>query len=141
MINTRTILKYTLIALLLGALWFSFLAVAYFNNVLLPWHRQEAIETALNWSRTADLPTDTDIVRIDVTGGFFSRGFELEFSNTNDAIKKWITLSLPSVNSAQIVENNGVTTYELHPEKDGAQYAKIQIDWQTSIVFIKVYWS
>jgi len=107
----------------------------------MPWDREAVIEVTLQWAGAAELPEDVDVKRLEKTGSPFTRGFEIEFSSNPEALKQWVSNSKMVKFASKTTNENRITTYLLTPALEGAQYAKVKIDWITSSVFIKVYWS
>ncbi|QDP00665.1 hypothetical protein [Thalassotalea sp. PS06] len=113
-------------------------SLAYLNNVLLPWDRNEAVKTTLEWSGTPSLPKDAEITKLEVTGSAFSRGFKLDFTTSKVNLVDWLANS--NLSNGTTTES-GVTIYEIRPAMNGAEYAKVVVNEQASTVSIEVYWS
>jgi UDP-N-acetylglucosamine enolpyruvyl transferase len=107
----------------------------------MPWERKEAIEVTLLWAGAKNLPKSAEITRLEMTGSAFSRGFEMEFKSNKSDLEWWILNSKTVEFASEKINKVNATIYVLTPAMEKAQYAKVHINWVTSSVFIRVYWS
>lgn len=74
-----------LVVLLIGLF-----VVPPFANIVMPWDKQEAIDTALKWGGLAELPHDAEVVKVATEGSMFSRQFIVTFKGNREGIDAWV---------------------------------------------------
>jgi len=102
---------------------------ASFMNVILPWHRHSAIETALAWGGLADLPKSAEDVVVTTSGSAFTRTFEVSFHAPKPDIRQWIEDS-PRLSDSEPVEEEGEKgrmLYEVYPGEQGAIGGTVEV--------------
>jgi len=114
---------------------------AYFTNVLLPWHRQSAIEATLLWGGLSELPSTSTKISIATSGSMFTRTFDLKFYAPAADIQRWIVES-PRLSGA-ISQNlmGHVRRYEIVPGEKGAGGGWVEVRDGGRKVVIHMSWS
>ena len=76
--------------LLLLFLWIAVSIGLDMCGIVLPWHRDSAVECTLLWGGLAPFPADPSELDISTAGSPFTRTFLITFSSTKDAVESWI---------------------------------------------------
>ena len=115
---------------------------ASLSGVVLPWHRQSAIETTLLWGGLAELPATATDVAITASGSMFTRTFDLSFNAPADDIQSWIAAS-PRLSGATPEERDGgrVQRYDIIPGEQGAIGGWVELRDNGEAVVIHISWS
>lgn len=113
---------------------------AYFSNVMLPWHRQEAIEATLLWGGLAELPSTATNVSVTTSGSMFTRTFDLKFEAPDHEIRRWIAESPRLSENTPQNRERGVDRYEIYPGEQGAVGDWVEVRYQGAVV-IHMSWS
>ena len=107
----------------------------------MPWERSNAIETTLLWGGLAELPEQTSDLKVQTSGGMFTRTFFLEFSLSERELQQWITNSKRLKELTPTKQTDGTDLYEIYPGEDGAIGGTVLINFQQGNVKIKMAWS
>lgn len=114
--------------------------VPYYYNIVMPWQRTEAIETALTWGGLADLPENAEDISVKTAGSAFTREFTIEFRSDPEAIRTWV-LQSGGLKEAEVYQReNGIIQYEV-PGDQGAIGGFVIIDERNGWVQITMSWS
>ena len=103
-----------------------FVYINYLSNVVMPWQKEEIINTTLSWSGLNKFPEKAKIIDIQKKGSLFSRQFVIEFNVQKKEIQKW-------KNSSKRLKNNipkidGATElYTIYPGENGSLGGKVEI--------------
>ena len=122
-------------------LFIGLVIVPYFTNTIMPWKRNSAIETTLLWGGLAELPDQANNLKVQTTGGMFTRTFHLEFNLSEQQLKKWIAMSNRLKELTPLTQSDGTNLYEIYPGEDGAIGGTVLINFQKGNVKIKMAWS
>lgn len=102
--------------------------------------KQDAYNTAFEWTGIKALPTWAVDPKIEITGSMFTRGFEITFTGTKEQVEEWVQTE-PALKDIQKEDiGNSVYKYILKPQ-GGAQFAEVKIDMNNNTVTIRTYWS
>lgn len=101
--------------------------------------QRAAVRTSLMWARLEPVPASAGDWRVETTGGFFSRGFLVEFSAPKADIVAWLNAS-EGTTSALLAPDGVGQTISIVPGA-GAQFAAVEIVWPRGRVRIRTYWS
>lgn len=113
--------------------------VPYFNNIVMPWDRADAIEAALEWGGLMDLPKSSNDISVDTEGGMFTREFIIEFNCDKNELNEWIEKSGLN-NIDPIKQENGISVYRV-PGHGGSIGGLVYIDRNKNNVIIDMSWS
>ena len=98
-----------------------------------------AIEASLAWSRMSPLPESAGQIETIEKGSMFTREFEVSFQAEKADIEAWLAQSAGT--QTAMVSNSGDTSvYKIAPG-EGAQFARVYVDWTTLTVLIQTHWS
>ena len=139
-------MKKTIIRILIGIvaaifLFIGLVVVPYFTNTIMPWERNNAIETTLLWGGMAELPEQTYNLNVQTSGGMFNRTYFLEFSLPSEEIQQWIDKSKRLKDQTPSLRSNGTKLYEIYPGEDGAIGGTVLVNLPQGTVKIKMAWS
>ena len=125
----RRVIVLLIIAALIPAVYFG-----------LDYHeRQSASACIQEWGRLEPFPPTARSVRIETTGGMFTRGFRASFDATPDDIERWLSDS-PGIHDATAEKDGTTTTYHIRAG-GGATFAEVIVNSERGTVRIRVYWS
>ncbi|HEX8425411.1 hypothetical protein [Hymenobacter sp.] len=113
-------------------------AFLLFTDGVMPWNRQPAIETVLEWGGLAALPVSSSDVVIRTKGSMFSRQVILRFECDSIGIEHWIRSS-KGLKDKQYEKEGSKKTYRLYPGQAGAMGGTVII--QERQVVINMSWS
>ena len=113
---------------------------AYFANIMLPWHRQGAIDAACSWGGLAPLPESATDLEVLTGGGAFTRTFHITFAAPEAAIEEWVKQS-PRLRQARPVTTGTRDRYEVRPGEHGAAGGWVEVDRAAHRVVIEIMWS
>ena len=133
----RTLLGSIVVFLLFMALY----VVPYFANMVMPWDRSSAIETAITWGGLADLPDAAKDISVRTEGSMFTRTFIIRFEIDNNAIDAWIKNSFRMKNVVPIAEEDGTLRYEIHPGENRSMGGSVRVNRLGHWVIIRMAWS
>jgi hypothetical protein len=134
-------LSFLIIGFTLGfVLFLGLFVVPYFANIVMPWNKTEAIETALSWGGLANIPNSALNIIVDTEGSMFTREFIIEFNCECDDIEEWISQSPGLKNINPAIEDHGILIYQV-PGKEGAIGGIVTIDKNKGKVTIDMSWS
>ncbi|MCX5685541.1 MAG: hypothetical protein NT049_17935 [Planctomycetota bacterium] len=88
----RVLLAAAAVVLAVSA-WFALEVYTYFANIVLPWHRQEAINATCDMGGLAPFPDSATVLSVITRGNLFTREFEISFRAPAADIKAWISQS------------------------------------------------
>lgn len=114
---------------------------ASFTNVVLPWHRQSAIDVTLSWGGLAELPSTATSVSITTSGSLFTRTFDLRFDAPANDVRKWIEESPRLSEATPRNREGGVDRYEVTPGEQGAVGGWVEVRDNGRAVVIHMSWS
>lgn len=97
--------------------------------------QQDALEISRDWCQLADYPAFQQKPQIEISGGMFTRTFEVQFQSEPQAVTNWITQS-PGLKIKPEQKADG-QHYLIRSSK--AAHCEVRI--QAGQVFIKTYWS
>ena len=125
--------------LIVSVLFVGLFVVPNIANIVMPWDRDGAIETALTWGGLESLPDDADIISVDTRGSMFAREFIIEFNCGQRELEQWIqnsglTKLTPST------ANNGLKVYQVTGQK-GSIGGRVYVDNEKGNVIIDMSWS
>jgi hypothetical protein len=126
-----------LFALAVG--WMALEVVAYFGNIVLPWHRQGAIRAACEWGGLAPLPPAANDLEVRTSGSLFTRTFDIGFTAPAEEIEAWVDRS-PRLRNTLYEKVNSRDHYTIPGEK-GAIGGWVEIDRAAHRVTLSVSWS
>ncbi|HEY3403643.1 MAG TPA: hypothetical protein VGK59_09670 [Ohtaekwangia sp.] len=136
----KKILKRIGLGLLIGfALFLGLFIVPYFANIVMPWDRAEAIETALTWGGLENLPDNADITSVDTKGSMFTREFIIEFNCGQEELEEWIQNSGLTKLTPR-TDDNGLKVYQVTGQ-EGSIGGHVYIDNEKGNVIIDMSWS
>jgi hypothetical protein len=102
--------------------------------------RRSMIDCTLQWGRLAPFPAAARDFSIRTEGGFFTRAFRAQFAASPEEIEQWVRES-PGTSGVQPERpSSHIRRYQISPG-GGAQHAEVEIDDQSHIVSVYVYWS
>lgn len=125
---------------LIIVLFLGLLVVPYFANIVMPWNRTQAIETALKWGGLANLPDKARNISVSTQGSMFTRTMIIEFSCNENELQELISISPGLKNFNPTHENHGIVSFQLSG-KEGANGGTLRIDKNIGKVRIVVNWS
>lgn len=131
----RKAIKIIFALLLLGMF---FLYINYFSSFVMPWQRDEAIQSALEWGQLDKLPPDAEIISLEKRGSIFTRQFIIEVESSEIEIKNWMMKSKGFKNIQPKVKNE-TKTYEIHIRESKAYGGKVEI--KGNKVLVNMSWS
>ncbi|MBE8724252.1 hypothetical protein [Flavobacterium hungaricum] len=114
------------------------LYIIYFSSFVMPWERNEAIQSALEWGKLDTLPQDAEIISLEKRGSIFTRQFIIEFESSESEIKKWMMRSQGFKNNTPEIRNEK-KIYHIHIKKSKAYGGKVEITGNK--VLINMSWS
>ncbi len=126
-------LKFLLVSLVavLGVL---FLFLYFSNAYVLPWEKDEVIQSTLEMGGLNSLPENTEIISIEKRGSIFTRQFILEFQLKDTLeMNTWINQSKRLKGSTPKTENK-LKVYEIYHGEGGAYGGKVKIDGTKAII-------
>ena len=132
---TKIILKFSILII---SVLIVIMYLIFFSNVVLPWKKEEAIKTTLNWEGLYKLPDHIKNLEIEQRGSAFTRQFIIKFSSDQNEIQKWI-LNSKRLKSNIPKINNKTKIYEIYPGENGAMGGKVEIEGAK--VFINISWN
>ena len=115
--------------------------IPYFTNIVMPWDRSNAIETAITWGGLANLPDEAEDISVGTEGGMFTRTFIIQFELDNDAIDAWVKKSPRMKNMVPIVEEDGTLRYEIYPGEERSIGGTVRVNRMDHWVIIRMMWS
>ena len=111
--------------------------VPHIANIVMPWDRADAIESAMESDGLHELPESADNVSVDTEGSLFTRDFIIEFNCNKNDLDNWIRKSnLDKLTPTK--DENGVEVYQV-PGQNGAIGGHVYID--KNKVTIDMSWS
>jgi hypothetical protein len=129
------------VLVLLVVAWLGTEVYASFANIVLPWHRQNAIDCACDWGGLASLPDSATGLSVKTSGSEFTRTFDVEFTASGAEIEKWVSES-PSLRDGKPERLSGDRVkYSIYPGEKRAAGGWVEIDGAGHRVFIHVSWS
>ncbi|HMV09219.1 MAG TPA: hypothetical protein PK325_10725 [Cyclobacteriaceae bacterium] len=135
----KIIKRIALILLLVFFLFLGLFVIPYFANIVMPWQRAEAINTALEWGGLKELPHGSEVISVETKGSSLTREFIIEFTCEPKALQTWMQES--GLNQLTPVEEwNGLRVYQV-AGKEGAIGGKVFADYTEGRVVIDVSWS
>lgn len=97
------------------------------NSYVLPWEKEEVIETTLEWGGLNELPKDIKNLKIDKRGSIFTRQFIIEFEvNHLKQINDWIHKSKRLKNNTPTIKEDK-RIFLIYPGEQGANGGKVEI--------------
>ncbi|WP_299109404.1 hypothetical protein [uncultured Tenacibaculum sp.] len=97
------------------------------NSYVLPWEKEEAIETTIKWGGLNELPKDIKNLKIDKRGSIFTRQFIIEFEvNHLEQINYWIHKSKRLKDNTPTIDK-GKKIFLIYPGEQGANGGKVEI--------------
>ncbi|CAL2104435.1 conserved protein of unknown function [Tenacibaculum sp. 190130A14a] len=97
------------------------------NSYVLPWEKDEVIETTLAWGGLHDLPKEIKNLKINKKGSPFTRQFIIEFEvNQPEQITNWIDKSKRLKNNTAKI-NQHKKVFEIYPGEEGANGGTVEI--------------
>lgn len=115
--------------------------VPYFTHTIMPWEKANAIETTLLWGGLARLPENADNIRIETSGGMFTRTFSLEFDLSQEELKEWVKTSQRLRDHFSETQIDGTELYKIYPGEEGAVGGTVRINFSNGTVQIDMSWS
>lgn len=125
--------------LILFIVFIELFVVPYFANIVMPWDRAHAIETALEWGGLNKLPENADIISVDTEGNMFTRGFIIEFNCGQKELEQWIQNSRLTKLTPK-TKRNGLKVYQVTGQ-EGSMGGVVYIDREKGNVIIDMSWS
>ena len=116
--------------LLLGTAGYCYLQNANYHS---------ALEATKEWARLEDFPSSANSLTVEIQGGMFTRGFNVQFDAPLADIEKWLNKS-PGTSSVTPSIDGSIRNYDIEPG-GGAQHAELGLDESTGRVTINTYWS
>ncbi len=132
-INTKIMLKKILLYIV--AIFFLFAVYAYiylFTGIVFPWDRQDSINTTIEWAGLKAIPDSAEVLSVEKTGGFFTRGYIVEFEAPESEIHNWkqesktLRNAKPKGNVYIVKGQKGALDGEVHINE---RKVKIAISW------------
>jgi len=115
-----------------------YMYIEVFSGFVLPWDKQESIQTTLEWGGLAPLPVKTSNVNIEKTGLIFTREFIIEFKATENQLKDWIKNSKRLKNNIPKLQGSR-RIYDIHPDEEESFGGNVKVE--DNSVTIKMSWS
>ncbi len=137
----KLLLKALLGLVVILALFIGLFVVPYFANIVMPWERSNAIDTALLWGGLANLPDNTSDVSVQKSGSMFTRTLKIGFTASETEIKDWISKSKRLKNLKPLTDSSGTLTFEIYPGEQGATGGTVTINKDRNRVIIRMMWS
>lgn len=98
------------------------------NSYVLPWEKEEVIQTTLEWGGLAGLPSEIENLNIEKKGSLFTRQFIIEFEiNDSNELNEWIKQSKRLKNNLPKIKDNK-KVYEIYPGENNAMGGKVEIE-------------
>ena len=119
-------------------LFILYMYIEVFSGFVLPWDKQEAIQTTLEWGGLAPLPVPIRGIAIEKKGSPFTREFIIKFTASDKQLKDWIKKSkrlkdnIPKLQGSRRI-------YDIHPGEAGSFGGNVEIEGNT--VIIDISWS
>lgn len=110
------------------------------SGIVLPWHRQNAIETTCQWGGLVPLPESATDIEVTTNDSMFTRGFRITFTASDSAIDDWAKKSL-RLGQALPKTTGAVDHYEIYPGEVGSNGGWVEIDRAAHRVKIQMSWS
>jgi hypothetical protein len=143
--NRRRMLRYGLLGVgTVVALVGSWLAVelgADFFHLVLPWHRQSALDATRAWAGLAPFPDAATDLTVSTDGTMFTRTFDVTFKASAPDIGEWIERSPRLRNNLPTSVDADCDRYDIHPGEEGAFGGTVEINRREHRVRIHVSWS
>jgi hypothetical protein len=121
-------------------LFIGLFVVPYFANIVMPWNKAEAIETAFTWGGLDKLPENATDVSVEQKGSAFSRQFIVTFKCPEKDIAIWILKSPEMVNVPYENTSRGTIKYHISG-KNGAMGGTVIINKPDRTVKVNMSWS
>lgn len=131
-------MKKTKIIAFIGFLGMVFLYLNFFSSYVMPWQKEEAIQSVLTWGGLAALPENAKIIEIGKYGSMFTRQFKIEFTSSKAEIEKWILKSKRLKSNTPKFQKE-TKIYQIHPGEFDSYGGEVTIKGNT--VFINISWS
>ncbi|MEL6551992.1 MAG: hypothetical protein AAFQ63_00825 [Cyanobacteria bacterium J06621_11] len=100
---------------------------------------RDAIEASLAWARMSALPESAQQIETVIQGSMFTREFEVSFQAEKEDIQYWLANS-EGTKTATVSTSGDTSVYKVVPG-EGAQFARVYVDWATLTVLIQTHWS
>lgn len=126
------------IAAFIGFLGLFFLYLNFFSSYVMPWQKEEAIQSALTWGGLAALPENAEIIKIGKYGSVFTRQFKIQFTSSKAEIEKWILKSKRLKSNVPKFQKE-TKIYQIHPGELDSYGGEVTVEGNT--VFISISWS
>jgi hypothetical protein len=136
----RRILLVAGLVLVLLVGWVGLEIGADLANIILPWHRQNAIEAACAWGGLAPLPEAATDLKVSTGGSSFTRSFHITFKAPAEAIVEWVNRS-KRLRDARPQTDGDLDRYEIKPGEEKAFGGWVEIDRAAHCVVIEMSWS
>lgn len=116
-----------LISTFIGLFTFTIIWFYISNTYVMPWEKNEIIQTTLGWGGLANLPDGTNNLKVEKKGNLFTREFLIEFEVDNiSEIQDWIQKSKRlNQNTPKLREQTRV--YEIYPGEKNSMGGKVEI--------------
>lgn len=111
---------------------------ALLTDRVMPWNKQAAIDTALEWGGLSSLPVQAADVDVRTKGSMFSRKIILRFACAPRELAAWIARNKKLATMHYRLQN-GTKAYEICPGEAGAHGGTVVVEGQ--IVKIEMSWS
>lgn len=124
---------------------FRFIYLSLIATLLCVWGFQvyserSALAAVESWARVAPVKSCGSKPVVETAGGAFTREFFVEITCEKEALQKWLNNS-PGLQDARVTEKTtNSNVYSITPG-GGASFAEVEIDWNTSTVKLRAYWS
>jgi uncharacterized membrane protein len=135
----KVILRVLLGLVVILTLFFGLIVYPYFANIVMPWQRSSAIESAIEWGGLAELPVSQWQADIDTEGGIFTRTFIIEFECSKAAIEKWVKES-HGIRDVTPVREGNLCVYRSVGYENSIG-GTVSINYETGTVYITMSWS
>lgn len=120
-------------------LFFGLIVYPYFANIVMPWQRSSAIESAIEWGGLAELPVSQWQADIDTEGGIFTRTFMIGFECSKAEIEKWIK---ESYGIRDVIPTKEVNLWVYRSVGyENSIGGTVAINYETGRVYITMSWS
>ena len=100
---------------------------------------RNAIEASLAWARMSALPDSARRIETVAKGSMFTREFEVSFQAEKADIEAWLAQSA-GTQTALVSTSGDTSIYKIVPG-EGAQFARVYVDWTTLTVLLQRHWS
>jgi len=115
-----------------------YIYLQFFSGYILPWDKEEAVQTTIKWGGLAPLPINKEDVDIEKKGSLFTRQFIIEFTASESQIKDWVKNSIRlKDNSPEKKEKKKI--YDIHPGEEESFGGNVEIEGNN--VKISMSWS